>query len=463
MEAPMSASPQCEHGSGSNELRRDQILGRVAESVLNGRCIAFLGAGFAMPDLRDWPSLLKAINGRCTPRVFTDEEIQSADAFRLELMAQTLADELGGGFASALVAALPSGSVGKYRDRRELLYSIPFRSIVTTNFDDQVTGEAPDAGRMVATLRTARPVWTRVDEREGRVESGSVLKLHGEIGRPGNPVVLARRDYRARVHGRGGYSRLVSSAFALNDVLFLGTSFTDAYLNEIRSEVLSWFEQSGTPVDRTACLACQMPVKWWAVLPDANPKLVASMARHDGIEVITYDIRPDKSHEGFDEILGQLASRASLVGLLRARLTAAARRRRRPAQVWWCDDERSGNELGARVLREALGEKNVRDFSSPEEIANALRREAAPILVITKFKGDEGRFAFPVLEAARPTSTPVIVFGWHKDADDRRWAVRSRGAVDYTHQWRDLFRVIAELFESEDERSRRLFDRVFAP
>jgi hypothetical protein len=251
----------------------------------------------------------------------------------------------------------------------------------------------------------------------------------------------------------------VSSAFALNDVLFLGTSFTDAYLNELRSEVLSWFEQAGQDVDARGCLACQMPVKWWAVMADANPRLVESMARHDGIEVISYSTRRDKAHGGFDEILDQLKAGASLAGLLSSRIRSAATAHGRPAEVWWCDDEPQGNATGMKLLREALGgEEGVRELESPEALADALRRGPPPILVITKYKGDDGRFAFPVLEAARPTSTPVIVFGSpDADVDLRRWKVRAGGGVDYTHDWRDLFRVIAELFESEKDRGRRLF------
>lgn len=345
---------------------------------------------------------------------------------------------------------------GKYATRLGWLRSIPFRTVVTTNFDDELAGIVPDAGRIVTSLRTGRPVWTRIDQ-ESHIELESVVKLHGQIGAADNDAVLSRRAYRARVHGRSGYSRLVSAAFAMNDVLFLGTSFTDAYLNELRSEVLSWFEEAGAGIGSQDCLACRMPVRWWAVLPDARPELVRSMARHDGIEVISYDSSVGEDHADFDAILQRMSQQASLSGLLGDRIRAAAKARRRPATVWWCDDVMSGNERGIELLRKGLGENGVELFQSPDEVERALDRQSPPMLIITKFKGADAAFARPVIDVARKVQTPVVVFGGAHGAEERRWWARSYGAVDYTHDWRDLFRVIAELFEREPDRQRRLF------
>mgnify|MGYP002388440496 CR=1 FL=1 len=74
---------------------------------------------------------------------------------------------------------------------------------------------------------------------QGREAGPPVVKLHGDLLAEPPDVVLTRRDYRQRLYGSPAYTTFLKSLFATSTVLYLGFSFTDAYLNELRSEILA--------------------------------------------------------------------------------------------------------------------------------------------------------------------------------------------------------------------------------
>ena len=56
-------------------------------------------------------------------------------------------------------------------------------------------------------------------------------------------IVLTRRDYRRHLYGDPAYTTFLRTIVATTTVLYMGFSFEDAYLNELRSEVLALLGQ----------------------------------------------------------------------------------------------------------------------------------------------------------------------------------------------------------------------------
>jgi hypothetical protein len=471
----------CPH---DHELDRESALAKITTSILRGRCVAFVGAGFAMPAIPGWKSLLKSAAEDIGVLGELQADIDGADAFRLEAIAQTLADASEGRLAAVLQRHLKSGDA-KLELRTRLLSEIPFKAVVTTNFDSTLDGHRPDARRLVQSIQGGSPVWARVvaevqssqpdehpklESRSARLNGARVVKLHGNIGDEANQIVLTRREYRRLVHGRGGYMPLLSALLGTSDVLFLGTSFTDAYLNELRQQVVKWVEESEA-AQEGGCVACQLPVSWWALMPDVSASLGCTLAKSDGLRVISYKVgrvagKTEEDHGAFDEFLKDLNRQASFGGLLRKRMDHSARRtatvrgsKEEPSVILWYDPSVTNNEYGERFLREALGPDRLlvaRDLESFKAMVLA----RSPMFVITRQgrRSDTDSDAREILEYVRSyvPGTPVIVFAGRNSADENRWRMRSLGAVDYCHRWQDLFRVMGELLESDEERDERL-------
>ena len=125
------------------------------------------------------------------------------------------------------------------------------------------------------------------------------VKLHGDLGSPeaDDVVVLTRRDYRRRLYADVGYTGFLRSVMATNTVLYLGFSFQDAYLNELRSEVLSLLGHGthSTPVA-------------YAVVNDVAATTEADFLHHEGIQLLSYDSTGEPGHAGFDRYLDTIHS-----------------------------------------------------------------------------------------------------------------------------------------------------------
>ena len=66
-----------------------------------------------------------------------------------------------------------------------------------------------------------------------------ILKIHGCVEYP-NSIVLSRRGYKRLQYETPGFKMFLTSAMATNTMLYIGFSFTDDYLNEFRAEVCLW-------------------------------------------------------------------------------------------------------------------------------------------------------------------------------------------------------------------------------
>lgn len=421
----------------------------LVEEIERGNCVAFLGAGFsAAAGLPGWETLIGEASGHLPDghpvRRFVEHILHGGgtpNAADLDRAAQLLEDELT---RPGLLAALLK-SLSNYRitppmeERQRFLREIPFRAVVTTNFDPLTPGHTLDPDFYYSILRGQDWGWWS-ESFWGKGQGAPVIKIHGDLeaarDRQFDKVVLTRRDYRRLLYHEPGYQTFVRSLLANHTVLFLGFSFTDNYLNELRSEVMALFGSREAPLA-------------YALLPDAPGPVVDHYLRHEGIHVLSYD--PANRHAAFDAWLRSLWQHTALRERLRRRLEGR--------RILWLDlHHQENNEPGIAFLRDVLsgdGER-LRTVARADE-ALAQLDDFGPDLVLTHWGSVDARDAagrpYPaalrVLDGLRqrPEAPPVIVFTQGAaDLEQRRATAFRRGAFDFCVRWDALLLAMERLF-----------------
>ena len=322
------------------DLTMSNIPPRLVEEINDGNCVAFLGAGFSVPaGLPGWVELLRGLarveGVRAEVAGHVEVLLRKGSAHDLDQAAQMLEDELQRPrFAASLRALLSQKRESDEMQKRlTALRGIPFRAILTTNFDNVLDGREPSPEAFREVLRPENHRWWDKRFWEAHYRGAEVIKLHGDIdGKDG--AVITRRDYRRLLYTNPGYVTFLRSVMSTSTVLYLGFSFGDAYLNELRSEVLSLLEHGG---DENA----ERPPIAFAVMNDVNPLSVEHFKRHEGMEVLSYSTK-EGHHDGFLETLQKIHDLTNPV----FRLANILHRKR----ILWVDSHPENNNYGRSVL-----------------------------------------------------------------------------------------------------------------
>jgi CheY-like chemotaxis protein len=311
--------------------------------------------------------------------------------------------------------------------RRTLLTEIPFAAILTTNFDDELQGEVLDGSTYATLLRDAGTRWL---ERRFWKRSSRVLKLHGDLHR-GTGVTLSRRGYRTRLYSEPGYLHVLRSVLLTKTVLFLGFSFTDEYLNELRSEVLSYLARDA-----------ETPTLAYALLADVPPVQQAHYRLHERIQVFGYDSHGGRDHGGFDAFLRELHARTNPAAVLGRRLLGK--------RILWMDPATHRNEPGRQLLARAAEERCTIDTVATPDEAMARLAAGAYDLVLSRWGHTPGGVpdAVTLLERMRrqDVRAPLIIFAWRQHAAENRERALRLGALEYVSTWETLFQLIDRRF-----------------
>ena len=443
-----------------------EVPAELVDAIVRGRCVAFIGAGFVFGAVPDWVGLLGSI------AALVGHEAQEAvrpligpatkgsagprpTALELEAAAQILRDMVTDGVDEGALAwemkvhqALEHGTVvDSVETRVRLLREIPFRALLTTNFDrilDPIAsgpiGDDLGPAAYAAVLRNDQRWWERSEWRgAGSRMRTPLVKLHGNAdGTLKHPVVLARTDYRRRLYEDHRYANFVRSVFSQYTILFLGVSFTDAYLNELRSEVLSFIGVPGGSDGKPWGYAVRSA-------EESPPAMQEFMVRHEGIEVLPYSV-VDGSHDGFDDWLAAIAAKTSADARLDQLLGTQ--------EIIWIDPMPGNNTYGMNILaggprhgKGALG-RVVTCLNGAKDLRDEHRNAA---LVITHFghRALDESVAHDVLERIRgwPIRPPVVVFASENEkVAENRLKVLRRGASEYVTRWAELFESIERIF-----------------
>ena len=412
----------------------------LVDQIVAGRCVAFVGAGFAAPAVPAWKALLRGLSDRAildpSTEAWLSSLIEHGGSRDLEAAAQILHSAMGDEFDPALAEVLAhDGKPDAIAERRRLLAGIPFDAILTTNFDPFLVGDVPGPDAYQRILRDPPHRWWEPRYWTDDAPGAPVVKLHGEVGPKGDAVVFTQRDYRDRLYSSPAYMTFLRSLFATNTVLFLGVSFTDAYLNELRSEVLAMIDQRDDD-----------PPVAYAVLADVATHQERYLHSHEGLGAISFDTVGGTDFSGFDRVLGEIHRATNP----RAQLGAALRDR----TVLWVDSSAEDVAFGRDVLVGAAADAggSTRMVQMPDAAAATafLAAEGAD-LVIADWATD-GPDGTPVGEALLRrmrelgVHAPVVILSQFDLGPDERLRAIRLGATEVAETWGDLFRELARIF-----------------
>jgi len=461
---------------------------RLMATIQEGRCVAFVGAGFsAAAGLPQWKDLIRAVAGDLPAHARGPEyelvvsmlDDQPAPSSReLAMAAQLLFDSHGeDAFRERLALALRQQALPEeMRLRLKHLYGIPFRAILTTNFDPLLPGLPPGPEAYRKLLRGRRPSpWREALARValdpgppgGERADGDavVIQLHGRLD-VAQSLVLTRAQYQRRLYADPAYLTVLRSLFATSTVLFLGYSLNDAYLNELRSELVEAFAGSGRGGEPLA----------WAVIEGVSEVACRYYERHEGLGVVAYCRgKAGRDHAGFDAILKAIYDETNPIHRLGELL--AGRR------VLWFDPNPAHNHRGRDLLRAAsaecgdAGDAFGECFVEARTLDQAWLRLLSPgriDLVVCHWghglaadgcaNGEALLRRVAGLRAGGNNAAPVVIFsgGGEYEAVNRRRAL-DLGAAEFVSRWEDLIavleRVLGETFAGLDHRSGRRVDK----
>lgn len=427
----------------------------LVQEINRGNCVAFVGAGFsAAAELPGWIRLLQRmaeaadVDPEHRTAVFeltASTEHRRPSAHALDQAAQMLADHLGPErFISLLREFLATtGALPSRMERRlQRLHAVPFRAILTTNFDGLLRGDTPGGAAYRRILRNERSHWWQSAFWAASPTGARTLTLHGSLREaPGSErIVFTREDYRRRLYGDPAYATFLRSIFSTSTVLYLGFSFEDAYLNELRSEVLSLFghAEDDSPIA-------------YAVLNDVNRATEAHFRRHEGIHVLPFSSTSPPDFGGFDGVLDAIHERTSPLSRFGALLAGK--------RLLWLDAHAENNDYGVEFLKRAAetgsGAQHpivmiAKASEALARIEEAQSRHHPFDLVISHWGTRSGREPAGVElltgMRARDLRSPVIIFSNQTTADERKRKVLALGALAYCFKFDTLFRRIEETF-----------------
>lgn len=425
-----------------NIVAQSHPMDDLVSAILAGRCVAFVGAGFSGPVCRVWSDLLAAVANEARDPVVREHVaalLNEKTARAYEMAAQILEDAFKDEPTNALLDALRRHTrrtnVSKEAEelmaaRKKLLTEIPFAAILTTNFDDELEGEVLDNSTYASLLRDESG--SRWIEKRFWKRSAFVLKLHGDLHR-GTGVTLSRRGYRTRLYSEPGYLHVLRSVLLTKTVLFLGFSFTDEYLNELRSEVLAYLAPEG-----------KTPRFAYALINDVPPAMREHFRDHEAMHVFDYSTNGGADHRGFESFLSELHRRTNPDAIMGERLANK--------RILWVDPNEHHNVRGREHLEQATRGLCVIDLAlSVDQAVERLRDPSMHYdLVISRWGHHEKRAADAIvlLETMREDDirVPVVVFASGHWAKVNRENAFRLGALEYTSSWKNLFAVIERRF-----------------
>ena len=418
--------------------------------------MAFIGAGFSATAVRTWDELLDALSDskHLEEEVRTQVKsfLKQADTGKTPLFDREAAAELiktnldlkdnfRGEVRQYLYRNKPKG-IKQVKKRLKLLKKIPFDAILTTNFDSKIPGKSLKDADVVGLLSTRSRGWVDAIQHEGGSDSSQVIALHGDINDnsdQGTPLVFSRSGYRKLLFETSNYQSLIRTVFATKTVVFLGFSFSDAYLNLIRSEVLSMLYPNGS----------DKPIAF-AVMDDLKPEQVDYLENHEGISPITYPLGETQDHKGFDDILEKISTKTAPGNILTRLLEGR--------KIVWFDPKPTNNQSGIEMLSKHMGASSVDQVTCISTAKDTLRSDDVDLLIThwghdlaPSSDGGSESNALSLLRFVKSKNlqVPVLVFASGDYADVNRSAAIKLGALDYTDQFPDLFGRIEDMFKGK--------------
>lgn len=232
-----------ERPSHAVDRENDRAIEELARAIATGTTIALLGAGASVPaGYPTWKGLLARMaaiaekRDRLGPKYVQKlanlpDPLWQADEYRLRMGETEYRRFVGRTFRPR------SGALGR---GLETLAALPFRHVITTNYDDALERAYAARG---AKSRTIAFDWiddAAVGEFLARLSDPlferRCVHLHGDYRTP-ERAILTERDYVARYVAQADTRRKLYAIFATHRIVFVGFSLTDPELMPLLREV----------------------------------------------------------------------------------------------------------------------------------------------------------------------------------------------------------------------------------
>lgn len=267
---------------------------QLMNNIRQGNCVLFAGAGASMDaKAPSWNELVVSLVERVIDAYPELRETEKEEIEKLlcekkyMVLAAYCLRKLGAYEFSDLLKQKLSCS-GKKSLTHEILAKIPFKAVITPNFDDFIEKSNAQNGKYYKTLL---PDEISI-EGEDLGEALPILKIHGSYENP-DTIVLNKAEFRELLFNKPQYNQTLKRYFINNSVLFYGYSFNDPDIDFILQEIMA--DKRG----KTR--------KHYAVLPDVGEIEAEYLLKEYNIQVISYST----------EFYGHLPARRFLESILK--------------------------------------------------------------------------------------------------------------------------------------------------
>ena len=249
---------------------------QLLTSIKDNKCVLFAGAGASMDaKLPSWNELVVALVD-CLKDEYSDladrelEEIETLLCERKYLVLAEYCLKKLGPYDFSHVLKLKLSCEGKKSLTHNLLAQIPFRAVITTNFDSFIEQTNAQNGRL---CKIILPNDMNISEdRLGGVLP--VLKIHGSYEVP-ESIILTKANIRELLFNKLQYNETLKRYFIENTVLFYGYSFNDPDID---------FILQGIMADKRG-----MTRKHYALLPNVGHIEAEYLLKEYNIQIISYN------------------------------------------------------------------------------------------------------------------------------------------------------------------------------
>jgi len=271
-------------------------------AIKNNKCILFVGAGISSKikrtngkNLPTWGNFLKELLDFSMSKnvMFWNgsEEIKNIiDKKNFLLAAQELQECTSlGEFAEFLNLVFRDPNVVPTETHKNI-YKIPFRAILTTNYDSLLEGAFTLTHNGLVPIKFTQEDLKTISS-PLRNDDFFIFKVHGDIDRP-ESIILGSRNYNQILFRTPEYLHFLETLFTTHTVLFVGFSGNDVDMDFV--------------IDRLSSIYSRTLHKHYILLPDNKYNLTEKrrLLLDKRIEVIDYEY--DSQHKEVDYFFNSL-------------------------------------------------------------------------------------------------------------------------------------------------------------
>jgi hypothetical protein len=268
----------------------------LIDSIKNGKCILFVGAGLSAKVKRSNKKNLPLWGGFLTELLAwaksknamfwngSDEIEEIIKKGNYLLAAQELQECLTlGEFAEFLNSVFRDLEV-KPSQTHKNIFKIPFRGILTTNYDNLLEGAYALTHNGQVPIKFTQEDLNTISS-PLRSEDFFLFKIHGDIDRP-ESIVLGSRSYNQILFRTPQYLHFLETLFTTHTVLFVGFNGEDVDFDFV--------------INRLSTIYSRTLNKHYILLPNNKYNLTEKrrLLLDKRLEVIEYE--PDKNHTQVD-------------------------------------------------------------------------------------------------------------------------------------------------------------------